>query len=251
MIININLTFQEEFFMSLSIDTENGPERLLEEMVGPTKTAMVYGFYHCYYDRLYFELSNKEYKVYDYSLSEFLQVPKGFCIFPNFIENNTVPKECQASLALFVIENYRKKLCGVKKLPPILFCIDTNNNCYTRINLSNVQEYKILKKRSLVTVKELRRAYKLCHDPFVDPRIRDVARRTFIFLKVVTNSRGRIIELRKVPPPWKKAIKFNSAVAKKAKDPNNWRFQANAAAYLLNGKYIAPSTRPRRRSDLA
>src|SRR5689334_24479424 len=67
--------------------------------------------------------------------------------------------------------------------PPILFCIDgSNNDTDTPLTPENLASKKE-DFNSLVTFKELRRAYKLCEE-IDDKEIRDVAKRSFKFVKV-------------------------------------------------------------------
>ena len=82
----------------------------------------------------------------------------------------------KASLVNLVLYNYQQSLQG-DPIIPCLFCIDADNLP------SPLSTERLLMDRA-PTSREVRRAYKLCYDPKIAEEIQQIARKSFIFIKV-------------------------------------------------------------------
>ncbi len=181
---------------------------------GITEEAMVYGFEHCYYKNIGKVLENRcQVRLYDCQLGDdicflnppgvsFLrkngdrlhQISSGAASATKKSKDQVTRRVCKTALVNLVLENFQRSKEG-NPLVPIVFCIDKDNNEYELTSealLSKAYRTRPHGARALkstITVSELRRAYKLCTDPRVDPIIREIAKKTLIFVKVTVVER--------------------------------------------------------------
>ncbi len=235
----------------------------------PDNEAMVYGFEHCDFDRVrhcfgHFHLAK------DYSLRH-----KEISLYTNVLgydhrqEYNDLAKRmdgrkihqinagltgiselskavllgCKAALVNMVLENYQSQITG-KKMVPIIFCIDITNNRFPLTSEDVLSKTKTILKNGttsslandLVTHKELRRAYKLCHDPMMPLKFREVAKESFKFVRVEEIRRDELsnleisITLQPTSAPWEAKNWDNQWAMRKSlshpatkKKTANWR----------------------------
>ncbi|MCP5506377.1 MAG: hypothetical protein H7A38_05795 [Chlamydiales bacterium] len=208
----------------------------LERLSNGSDTAMVYGFFDFGVFHIQQKLDELGKKVlYYYSLSHEKFIPTSFSIILRPADDsNTLEDCCKLSLTNYVVNNYLRSLRG-EKILPFFFCIDSNRNIeFSPLNLSNPSQYRKIKAKELITVKELRRAYKLCYDRSVDPRLRRVALKTFQFIKVYTDKNDKLKGVTNISPPWMNRKPVTTEKGwKKCRDEKNWRYQVNQTVKLL------------------
>lgn len=177
---------------------------------------MVYGPKHCFYEEIATAIkrlgSEKDFpikKVFTWrvacdgsELSEKTTLEKrNMNVIPfesGMHYPRSISRPCKTAEADLVLENYKRKKEG-KAVIPLVFCIDIDKNRHPlKIDelLTKDEEYN-----TLIYHKEMRRAFKLCHDPKVDPKLRAVAKETFRFVKVKIEKDNTFV-LEQVPAPW-------------------------------------------------
>jgi|GEM_PF-4213369 hypothetical protein len=207
----------------------NSLESSLDNLVDHSDRVMVYGFFDFGTCQLGKKLENmgKELLKHD-SLchkegSRFVSV-----LLAPENDMHSLQGKCKLTLTNYVVDNYFRSLRG-EKIAPLIFCLDSNQNCeFSPLNLSDSEEYQQVKNLDLITVSELRRAYKLCYDPSVDLRIRKVACQTFRFIKIIFDQEEKIKGYELISPPWKDQ-KFISTknISEKCQNLKNWRYHVN------------------------
>jgi hypothetical protein len=124
-------------------------------------------------------------------------------------------RRCKAGITNMILHN-TLQAAQKKAIVPIIFCI--KGSCVKEKN--DEDGYEITSKSLLsrehvfnykYTIKEVRRAGKLCFDPNVDKRVRQVAQKSIIFVQVAeflnhdeleTNTDHYTYTLTKIDPPW-------------------------------------------------
>src|SRR5579885_2833805 len=106
-------------------------------------------------------------------------------------------RPCKTGLANIILENCKRKEEGKSRIP-ILFLIDTDENRHPTTPESMTAKNGL---NSLVTNKELRRAFKLCHDPRLMQKIRQEACESFIFVHMRKIGK-ETYRMEKTSPPW-------------------------------------------------
>lgn len=171
----------------------------------PTGSACVYGFQHCSYAQVAEGMKNAGVRVLDCGLgderteaqredgSKMFKVVSGMHAAGVKVgkETRDCNRQCKSGLVNFVMEQVRKKRAGEATDKQII-CIDKEGNPYplTSENLLSktktiaVSAAHTLQMNNIVTHSELRRVYKLCNDPEVDPEVRAVAKEVITFVKV-------------------------------------------------------------------
>lgn len=170
----------------------------------PGPRAMVYGFKHCKYievRRFLSEFFQK--KIF----TEQFESPE-FHVYGPIRDGKVQQHLAKIALTDMIFENFLRTLGKCTQahsqgpIIPVIFCIDIDKNPFplTSENLCA----KKPKLNKLITHSELRRVYKLCYDPSIDERIREVAKKSFIFVKLVKSISGKENEydLQRVPAPW-------------------------------------------------
>lgn len=163
------------------------------DICGDASEVMVYGFQHCRYTQVTEALKEESSpfkKIYDCSIGgpfapeEVLTTLRGTHIsqiaIPGLDRDNVVrelKQYCKAGLTNMVIENIKRLKLGVP-LIPVLFVVDIDGNKY-RLQSETIAS----KEHTFVTMGELRRAYKLCADPGLNPSVKKIANATFKFVK--------------------------------------------------------------------
>ena len=176
---------------------------------------MVYGFQHCRYTQVTEALRSDRSpfkKVYDcsiggpYAPEDFMTTLEGNRLsrisIPGLDRDNVVrelKQYCKAGLVNMLIENVKRER-QKKSLIPLLFIVDIDGNQH-RLTPDAVSN----KKYTFVTMGELRRAYKLCEDPKLHPKIKEIARTTFKFAKTCQHQdkKGVYYSLQQIEPFWK------------------------------------------------
>ena len=250
----------------------------IHRICGRSDVAAVYGFQHCFYDQIKNGLERHPQikRIYDLSLGEnrpeymhYVHVERITRLDGSKLEQidsgiteQTEPpmdgvrmaaRQCKASITNLIVENLKRNLNGQECIP-IIVCFDKeNNNIPPQAEnlLSKTKKIKItptfeIDMNSIVTHSEMRRMYKLCDDEMIDPLVKDVARRSFRFVRVVevertvakTDSGEEVhikYDLSEIPPAW--ALEgYQEELAKRKllpKRPNalekrvDWRAQVN------------------------
>ena len=231
----------------------------------PNKEIMIYGYDHCHYCEVGEAFEAHDIKVYDHEVgddvdpdsqkechridgSKINQINAGLKDISS--SSKELVRVCKAGLVNMVLENYKSQLIG-KSQVPIIFCVDMNNNHHPLSSEDITSKNKIVKKKNgdefkaneIITHCELRRAYKLCNDPRIDPRIRAIAKKSIKFFKVEKNqissnknesgqSKKNIIlfDLKLIQAPWEAKdwdIHWNQrkslSVANPQKKEHDWR----------------------------
>ena len=177
--------------------------------------VMIYGFQHCRYTQVTEAIKSDcspFKKVYDcsiggpYAPEEVMTTLEGGRFYQVDIkgldrDNNVrrLKQYCKAGLVNLIIENV-KRAKQQKKLIPALLIIDIDGNQH-RLTPDAVSN----KKYTFVTMAELRRIYKLCNDPKLDPKIKEIAAATFKFAKTCKHhdKEGIFSSLEQIEPFWK------------------------------------------------
>ena len=177
--------------------------------------VMVYGFQHCRYTQVTEAIKSDHSpfkKVYDcsiggsYAPEEVMTTLEGNRFYqvklPGLDVNNDVRRlkqYCKAGLVNMIIENVKRERQQKKLIPALLIIdIDGNRHRLTPDAVSN-------KQYTFVTMGELRRVYKLCEDPKLDPKIKAIAAATFKFAKTCEHHdrEGIFYSLEQIEPFWK------------------------------------------------
>lgn len=163
------------------------------QICGRTKQVMVYGFQHCRYTQVSTALKSDASpfsKVFDCSIGGPFAHPNVLTTLEgSVIERIKIPlleqddavrelkQYCKAGLTNIIMENIKRSKA---KLPliPVLFVVDIDNNKHT-LHPETISS----KTHTFVTLGELRRAYKLCNDPGLLPEVKEIANKTFKFVK--------------------------------------------------------------------
>jgi hypothetical protein len=121
---------------------------------------------------------------------------------------------CKAGIANIILHN-TLQTAQKKAIVPLIFCV--KGSCEKKKD--DEDEYEITSKSLLtrkhafnykITIKEVRRAGKLCFDPTIDIRVRQVAQKSILFVGVTehldhdpeTNTDHYTYTLEKIDPPW-------------------------------------------------
>ena len=222
----------------------------IKAICGDSQQAFVYGFGHCKYvlmEELLLQpgspiaqtFSGDRVSPHSYATTKTIE-GRNFEIIYSSDNLPRVGVFCKNGLASVVVENLRRQS---EKLPriPLLFFIDIEGNEYSGPTpISVTTKEPIL--NGLYTHTEIRRAYKLCYDPAIDPEIQSVARKTFEFIKL-TKTADDTYGLEKQQAPWEQVgwddawVKRQEASVSTEKEPKeNWRYQVNNLARKARGE---------------
>lgn len=231
-------------------------DQSVHNILGESQTAMVYGFEHCKYSKVaqilqrHQDVSN----IYNWALGDesgdlgyhgipyqridgepMCQVESGAFELGyrgSRYRSQHITRYCKTGLVNFVLENYRNIEFGDGKISPIIFCIDyegeagpnpyplTSEMLLSKTKCVKGTNGRYIEANRIITHAELRRAYKLCHDPRVEADVREVAQRTFKFVKVkeerVLSESGDafLYELEQIAAPWEQPD-FQEELAKR------------------------------------
>lgn len=207
--------------------------------------VMVYGFQHCRYTQVTEALKSEKSpfkKIYDCSIGgpfapeEVMTTLEGKRLkqipIPYLDQQNVVrelKQYCKAGLANMVIENVKRARQGLE-LIPVLFIVDIdgNNHPLTPDSVSN-------KQYTFVTMGELRRAYKLCNDPGLHPKVRAIANATFKFVQTCQHHDDGVVtySLKQIAPFWQQqgwSEAWETRLKQSAEEPRT-RSQKHKSAY--------------------
>ena len=177
--------------------------------------VMIYGFQHCRYTQVTEAIKSDGSpfkKVYDcsiggpYAPEEVMTTLEGNRFYQVDIRGldrnddvRRLKQYCKAGLVNLIIENV-KRAKQQKKLIPALLIVDIDGNRH-RLTPDAVSN----KQYTFVTMGELRRVYKLCNDPKLDPKIKEIATATFKFAKTCEHHdrEGVYYSLQQIEPFWK------------------------------------------------
>ncbi len=234
----------------------------------PDNEAMVYGFQHCHYEEVFDAFRARNIKVYDSTIgndvlpeckseSQRADGRKIYQINAGLQENNLTEQReliriCKAALVNIVLENYQSQKMK-KPIVPIIFCTDTTNNSFplsiesvtsrtrtiVEVNGNKPEEEKI------ITHTELRRAYKLCNDPTINPEIRKIAKQSFKFIEVeqteIEEKTLINLNLKPIPAPWEAkdwsaqwAIRMSSKQHTQQQKTHSWKTEVNDFVFRQN-----------------
>jgi hypothetical protein len=162
-------------------------------------------------------------KIYDYQIGIGCDNPTGVdgtTLVPqidyaqsDYMEKRTA-RYCKAGITNIILHN-TLQAAQKKGIVPTIFCVkgscmkkEDDEDAYeitseSLLSREHVFNYKI-------TIKEVRRAGKLCFDPTIDVRVRQIAQKSIIFVRVVehldhdteTNTDHYTYTLEKIDPPW-------------------------------------------------
>lgn len=177
-------------------DETKRAEALYKQIGREFDRVVLYGYVLCGYD----SFAKKAIKKAGIEVCDFTDAAPEGPFLPTEKKDNE--QGMKHELVRLVIDNVIKQ----HKIPPAsitpcLFCIDTNFRAMDPIDISQSQPYK---SKGYFTTKELRRAYKLCFDPSLPEEIKQMAQKTFIFVKVNKGSEENKTEtsFEVIPPPW-------------------------------------------------
>lgn len=176
-------------------------------IVKESEEVVIYGFGSCHYEDIYSILTailDRNIRVgliklmHDFSVRNTLE---GTNISRVQYKGDVggLKRQCKTTVTNIVLENLLR-LQTNKKIIPVIFCIDTDNNPYP-FSIENMLT-KEAALNFLITHAELRRICKLCTDP--DPEIQRAAIETFKFVKVRIMS-DKAYQLQEVPAPYASA----------------------------------------------
>ncbi|MEI8300119.1 MAG: hypothetical protein WCG10_00715 [Chlamydiota bacterium] len=232
------------------MSTINLDQDSIKAICGDSQQAFVYGFGHCKYvlmEELLLQpgssiaqtFSGDRVSPHSYATTKTIE-GRNFEIIYSSDNLPRVGVFCKNGLASVVVENLRRQS---EKLPriPLLFFIDIDGNEYsgpTPISVTTKEPTF----NGLYTHAEIRRAYKLCYDPAIDPEIQSVARKTFEFIKL-TKIADNTYGLEKQQAPWEQVgwddawVKRQEVSVSTEKEPKeNWRYQVNNLARKVRGE---------------
>lgn len=140
------------------------------------------------------------------------------------MRNSFVGRPCKNALTNLVLENYKRIEEG-RAIIPLLFCIDVDKN-QSQITMDGIAS----RDSQAITLRELRRAYKLCtHE---NPKVRKAAEETLKFIKMKLIG-DESYAMEQIAAPWADAEKASdlwkarvatSRSTKKAENVN-WKMQ--------------------------
>ena len=163
-------------------------------------------------------------------------------------------RTCKAGIVNTVLENYRLSKEG-KPLLPLVFCNDIEGNRHPEASES---EGIFDAGSGYVSSSELRRIYKICYSEQVPEEIREVAKRTFKFVKVscsegkqVTKSRKKMpravfLDLKEIDSPFK-GISDIKAVTRTARNLESltskkpWILEVEEKMRVIDQELINPT----------
>jgi hypothetical protein len=198
-------SFEKIFDFSLDMNS-------VQKVLGNAKDVVVYGFKHARYvavrEWLKYPDANLK-NVFNYAIGNVSFVRPGepqerLAYHTEYTEDNHLfcARIAKAGVTNLVLDNYKREKMG-KELMPLLFCIGTN----THPELITTPKHLAEKTTRYITLKELRRVFKLCtyFEGSDDPEMRkfsDVAKRTLKMVTVDKTSSGEY-SLNEVEPVWK------------------------------------------------
>jgi|GEM_PF-2783708 len=175
----------------------------LGETVGPTSQLMLYGFGDCGYGHVMrsFEKDRRHVieKIFDYKFGREGEICSE--VSPpvhKFFSVQLPGSDFKTGLLNMVFENIKRRRAGLPRIP-ILFLIDKEDKDKSIARYYPPSPSDVINKRSILTMRELRRAYKLCEDPTLIEEIRDVAKQTFCFAQFRERSN---FQFKKITAPW-------------------------------------------------
>lgn len=167
----------------------------------PISQLLVYGFADCGWEDILSALRKDPEspikKIFDYDIAtsdEETYTLEGRLIHHIPTSSSNKCKSCLIELAL---ENLKRDRIGLP-LIPTLFLIDTEAEV-PKGHSYPPSPIDILENRGRLTMKELRRAYKLCESPLLPSEITEIAKKTFCFAKLLTRSK---YQFQKISAPW-------------------------------------------------
>ncbi|MEI8300505.1 MAG: hypothetical protein WCG10_02690 [Chlamydiota bacterium] len=221
----------------------------IRAICGDSQQVFVYGFSHCQYGLMQELLpksgspiqrtfSGDPESLYSYDITTTIEGRAFEIIYPckHAVHPETFFKNGVASL---VIENVIRQREGILNIP-MLFCTDITNNKYEAPNPRSVTTTEN-RTNNLITHGEIRRAYKLCYDPGVDPEVQAVARQSFHFIKLNIVDDQYILEKQKAP--WEQegwdeawATRQEDSVSIQKESKEYWRYHVNNLVRKIRGE---------------
>lgn len=172
-------------------------EKLFNQLERKFSSVVLYGYKKCGYDSF---AMNAFLKTDILTLTHINAAPLTPRV-PHTEENSKI-RGMKDALVRLVFDNIKKQRENTSQpITPCIFCIDTNRSKIEPVDIS-------LKWEHAITVKEMRRAYKLCFDPFIPEEFRQMAQQTFLFVKVNQETTDGCEEtnFEIIPPPWSNPV---------------------------------------------
>lgn len=241
-------------------------KKSIKKIIGNSKATMVYGFYHCEYLNLQKALRKHLDFIFNCSLGndtssseEELRYNQSNGGFDKKIKSGSdktsslsqsLNRMCKAGLVNLILENYKRNLAGLE-LIPIIFCIDTTENPHPLTSenmLSKTKKNNGFEMNRITTHSELRRLYKLCHDPKIDDEIKEITQKACRFVKVASKKVEKdLVEfsLEQVAPPWEDPSfqaqlearrEYSAGHPKTSNKDYSWKDEVNKTAKILRNK---------------
>ncbi|MCX6991434.1 MAG: hypothetical protein NTX49_10325 [Chlamydiae bacterium] len=224
----------------------------VDSLIGASKHAVIYGYSSCGYQIVAQKLRE--------AITSGASGLSGCYIYSNFTRNRGVidthrgiqlinghelllpPSDCTSRAAAeyklpllaIVLENCKSMKLGDGSIIPVLFCVSSSHDPQ-RFSIENVKKPAVGVRTC--TGRELNLAYKLCYDSKLSEEIRDVAKRTFIFVKTIGADECSISSMddtgMRIDDTWDSALKKKPPI-EKTPNPHkrNWRDWLNEQSIL-------------------
>lgn len=150
-------------------------------------------------------------------------------------EEEDIHERCKNAEVNLIIENVKRTESGLPIIP-LIFVVKLND---TVLKLEKILD-KLPKKTAdgiaqHITDAEIRRAYRLCSDPYLHKEIREVAKNTFIFIALETNPKDASVmySFKKIEAPWNSGVWQEGWCRRKnlrqlpKEHVSSWKIQAN------------------------
>lgn len=211
----------------------------VEALAAGSDQVAVYGWKHCHYIQVMDAIrpsDNFAITAYSFSDLNFGFTKEGRC-FGVLTPRKGIPNEfCYIGLANLVLENW-KRIQEQKKVIPLIFCLDMNNNPYP-FKVENMLSTDATQNK-LYSHKELRRiAFLANHIDNAD--VRESAKQTFKFVEVKqTNDGVYTLHETSAPhlhPDYPTLFKARQASLKTSSVPQAWAVQLEKEVREYNNK---------------
>lgn len=115
-------------------------------------------------------------------------------------DSNSIARTCKNGIANLLLENYKRE-CEGKPLIPLVYCLQIDDEENSHTFSPQDMTTRETGPNGRISHKELRRMYKLCTDPSVDPKLREVAKKSLLFVNVKKQEDGALA-FEKTAAPW-------------------------------------------------
>jgi len=156
-------------------------------------------------------------------------------------------RESKAAITNLVFENFKREKRGLAPIP-LIFCIDRSENPYSLHPVNFLSKEKEV--NDLVTHAEIRRMYKLCSS-FADLRIREIALKTFYFVRI--EKVRYTYSLQPIQAPWMHvgweiAWKQRQQLSQSISKQHPWKERLTSAIHMEDGVSLPRGERAARKA---